>query len=145
MKSQQWSSVREAIINLSENLRKYATYLNKQRETMKEQHSSLEVNTDVDELSIVAGKHLFPGPSARYSSLHEALQKAKDYDAILVNDHAPPDPRRRYDYIKSLVVPCKCVKYVFTGSVNHLIFVWRVPIDATESEVLNQNTKVMKN
>ena len=109
---------------------------------MNERHSRLEVNTDVDELSILAGKHLFPGPSARYSSLHGALQKAKDYDAIFVNDHAPPDPRRRYDYNKGLVVPCKCIKYVFTGSVNHLVFVWKVPIDATESEVLNESMKV---
>ena len=60
---------------------------------MNEQHSRLEVNADVDELSILAGKHLFPGPSARCNSLHEALQKAKDYEAIFVNDHAPPDPR----------------------------------------------------
>ena len=142
MKSQRWASVREAILKLSENFRKYATYLNKQRESMNERHSRLEVNTDVDELSILAGKHLFPGPSARYSSLHGALQKAKDYDAIFVNDHAPPDPRRRYDYNKGLVVPCKCIKYVFTGSVNHLVFVWKVPIDATESEILNESMKV---
>ena len=111
MKSQRWASVREAILNLSENLRKYATYLNKQREAMNERHSRLKMNTDVDELSILAGKRLFPGPSARYNSLHEALQKAKDYDAIFVNDHAPPDPRR-YNYNKGLVVPCKCIKYV---------------------------------
>ena len=93
--------MREAILALSENFRKYATYLDKQRESMKERHARLEMNMDVDQLSIVAGKNLFPGPSARYRSLHKALQKGKDYDAILVNDHALPDPRRRHDYISS--------------------------------------------
>ena len=53
-----------------------ATYLEKQKE---ERHSKLEVNSDVDELSILAGKYLFPGPSARYNRLHGALQKAKYY------------------------------------------------------------------
>ena len=35
------------------------------------------MNSDVDDLLILAGKHMFPGPSARYKNLHEALYKPK--------------------------------------------------------------------
>ena len=42
------------------------------------------------------------------------------------------------------VVPCKCVKYIFTESATYLVFMWRVPIHATEGEVLNQSVKVME-
>ena len=59
-----------------------------------------------------------------------------------MNDHATPDPRRKYDCNKGLVVTCKCIKYVFAGTMNHLVFVWKVPIDATESEVLSESMKV---
>ena len=76
--------MREAVLNLSKSFRKYATYLDKEREAMKVHHSRLEVNTDVDELSILAGKPLFPGPTARYSTLHEALQIARNYDPIFL-------------------------------------------------------------
>lgn len=37
MKCQQWSSVHEAILQLAENLRKHAVYLNRQNEVVQEE------------------------------------------------------------------------------------------------------------
>ncbi len=142
MKSQQWSSVREVLQDFSKNLNKYAQYLEERNEAMKSRQSHLELRTDLNDLSILGSKSILPGPSARYNTIHEALRKIKSYKAIFVNDHAPPDPRRRYEYMQYLVVPMKCVKYVYTGSTNHMVFVWKVPIDSSETEVLNNSTNI---
>ena len=50
--------------------------------------------------------------------------------------------RKRYEYIKGLLVPFKCVKYTYTGSKNHLHFIWRVHSDYTETETMNESLKV---
>ena len=60
------------------------------------------------------------------------------FEPIFTNEYAPSNPRRRYDYIKPLTVP---KRYVYTGSTNHLAFLWKFLIDATESEVLECSIK----
>ena len=64
----------------------------------------MEVRDDTDEITIVAAKNVHPGPTARYYTLHQNIEKSEHFEAVFVNDHAPPDARRRYDYMKGLVV-----------------------------------------
>lgn len=75
-------------------------------------------------------------------TLHQALNLKGDFDVVFVNDFAPPDAKRRYEYMKGLVVPEKCVKYTYTAGRNHLHFLWKVPIDSPESEVLDSSMKM---
>ena len=142
MKTQRWMSVCEAVRQLAGNLWQYAAYLDRQKAATKENQSRLDVRSDVDDITVLAGKNLQPGPSARYHTLHQALEKSKDFEAVFVNDHAPPLAKRRCDYIKGLVVPFKCIKYTYTGSKNHLHFLWKVPHESTEGAVLSQSMKV---
>ena len=58
----------------------------------------------------------------RYQSLHTAIVHSNFYTPILVNDHAPGEPNRRFDYIKGMVVPVKCIKFTYTGVKEHLTF-----------------------
>ena len=140
--TQWWMSVCEAVRQLADNLRQYVAYLDRQKATTKENQSRLDVRSDVDDITVLAGKNLQPGPSARYHTLHQALEKSKDFEAVFVNDHAPPLAKRRYDYIKGLVVLFKCIKYTYTGSKNHFHFLWKVPHESTEGSVLSQSMKV---
>lgn len=55
---------------------------------------------------------------------------------------APGDARHRYDYVKNLVVPVKCVKFTYTGTKEHLIFLWKVNPNHTESQILSENMKL---
>ena len=64
------------------------------------------------------------------------------YETLCVNDFAPGDPRRRFDYVKGLVVPVKCIKFTYSGSKEHLIFLWKVDISHSESQILSQNMKI---
>lgn len=142
MKTDRWMSVREAVLRLAANFRQYATYLEVQNDKVKGNHSRTEVRDDTDKISIGAAKNIHPGPAARYSTLHQAVEKSGYYEPVFVNDHAPPDAKRQFDYLKRLVLPCKCVKYTYTDSRNHLHFLWKVPTNCSESDTLSQSIKV---
>ena len=147
MKKQQWSAVREAVLCLGDNLRKHAMYLNHQNEAVLVNHAIKRhcVRTDVDDFKVLnATTHTKPTLAARYKSLHDALNHSPQYEPILLEDHSPSDARRRYDYNHSLVVPTKCVLYSYSGSRNHLHFVWNIPNDLSETDLLQRNMMIQK-
>ena len=45
----------------------------------------------------------------RYFSLHTNLTECSFYELVFLNEHAPDEHRRRYDYLQGLVFPCKTV------------------------------------
>ena len=51
----------------------------------------------------------------------------------------PTGRRRRAEYIKDLVFPCKTVRYTHTGGLSFVHFVWKVTITDSETEVLKKN------
>ena len=137
MKSQQWLSVREAVLRLADNLRKHATYLEQQNLAVQECQAKKTCWSDVDDFDVLpASSNIKPTFAARYRSLHAAILHAKDFEPILVEDHSPPCPKRRYNYNQGMVVPVKCVKYSYTGGRNHLHFLWKIPETLTESDML---------
>ena len=95
--------------------------------------------SDVDELQVLSGSSSVPD---RYQSLQKELDESEFFQPVYVEDHSPPDNRRRYDYVKGLTVPMKCVKYTYTGTKHHLVFVWKVPRECSDTDLLNQNMKV---
>ena len=74
--------------------------------------------------------------------LHNAVIGSKPYESILVNDYSPGDARRRHEFMKQIVVPVKCVKFTYSGSKEHLVFLWKVDNYDTESQILSKNMEV---
>ena len=146
MKRQQWSSVHEAILQLAENLRKHAAYLNRQNTFVQAtQAKKVCVRTDVDEIKILdSTADISPTLADCYGSLHAALFLCSEYQPIAIEDYSPTDFRRRYEYNQSLVVPWKCVLYTYSGSKNHLHFVWKIPEDQTETELLQRSVTIQQ-
>ena len=95
MKSQHWKAVQEAVHSLASNMQQYSLYLDCQREASEQNRSRMMEQTDVDEIGVLASCEGVP--PVHYAALHKAIQES--------------DARRRYDYIKGLLVPFKCVKY----------------------------------
>ena len=101
--------------------------------------------SDVDDFDVLPATPIIkPTLAARYRSLHDAIEHAKDFELILVEDHSPPCPKRRYDYNHGLVVPMKCVKYSYTESRNHLHFILKMPAGLSEGELLGKNMSVVQ-
>ena len=78
----------------------------------------------------------------RYQALHTAVIASDPYEKICVNDFAPGDARRRFDYVKGLIVPVKCIKFTYTGTKEHLIFIWKVNPSHSEGQILNENMRL---
>lgn len=146
MNGQKWISVREAILRLADNLRKHAAYLNHQNEAVQSNHSKkLCVRSDVDEFKVLSiTRCIKPTHAARYRSLHESLNHVSEYKPILLEDHSPSDAKRRYSYYNELVVPYKCVLHTYSGSRFFLHFLWKIPYDLSETELLQRNIQELK-
>lgn len=146
MKRHPWTAVREAVLHLADNLRKHAMYLHHQNEAVSANHAKRHcVRTDVDDFKVLsATTPINPTLSARYKSLHDALIHSHEYEPILLEDHSPADTRRRYDYNQGLIVPMKCVLYTYSGSKNHLHFVWKISCDQSETSLLQRNMTVQQ-
>ena len=146
MKSQKWSELRTAILQLGENLRKHAVYLNHQNEAVQaSQAKRFCSQTDIDDFQVLNPESsITPTLTARYQSLHLAMEQAAEYEPILVEDFSPADNRHRHNYNKGLVVTSKCVLYTFSGGKNHLHFIWKIPSIASESELLQKNFTIQQ-
>ena len=83
-----------------------------------------------------------PSQKACYGLLHDALLSADLFEPICLNDFTPNLPWKKYEYLKALVVPCKTVRYTYTGGMENLEFAWRVPISYDEASLLSSNIKV---
>lgn len=74
--------------------------------------------------------------------LHNAVIASKPYESILVNDFSPGDARRRHEFMKQIVVPVKCIKFTYSGSKEHLVFIWKVDNSDSESFILSKNMEI---
>lgn len=74
--------------------------------------------------------------------LHNAVIASKPYESILVNDFSPGDARRRHEFMKQIVVPVKCIKFTYSGSKEHFVFIWKVDNSDSESFILSKNMEI---
>ena len=59
MKRQQWASVRESVLRLADNLRKYASYLEQQNRTAQSNQAKRVCSSDVDDFDVLPAKSNF--------------------------------------------------------------------------------------
>ena len=138
IKSGPWKSIRESILCLATNLRKYCTYLKEQRESSSKNKAKLSfVKSERKTWKTYTETTSFnPSQKARYGLLHDALLSADLFEPICLNDFTPNLLWKKYEYLKALVVPCKTVRYTYTGGMENLEFAWRVPISYDEASLL---------
>jgi hypothetical protein len=83
---------------------------------VKKGHDTLFTPTDKDSFKVLHSSTISPTLHARYGRLNDALLKSKDGDPLDVNDYAPGDRRRRFEFVEGLKVPCKAILYTHSGS-----------------------------
>ena len=66
------------------------------------------------------------------------------YKVFYINEFSPTDRRRRFEFMKELILQCRFVKYCHTSAEVNLYFLWRIPVDAPEDEIL-KSTEIRKN
>lgn len=102
--------------------------------------------TDRDHFKVLYKSYpIPPTAAARYRTLHETLLLSKENQPIFLNDFAPGDPRRRFEYVTELKVPCKAVLFTHSGSgPTHLLFLCRVSEFSCEEDILNEASTTAK-
>ena len=145
MKRKQWHAIRAIILKLAINLGNYAMYLEKQAIVTQEKH---KVNktfpySDTGSFDIKQPNLLVkPCLKLRYSRLSEVLLGSDMYQIFCINDFAPADSKKRYSYIKELVLPCRTVMYSHNITKLNMYFLWKIPTDVSESDILNNSTEI---
>ncbi len=67
---------------------------------------------------------------------------AGNYEVISLNTFSPVEPWKKYEYMKGLVVPVKCVKYTHVAGKMHMHFLWKAPLESSLKDLLNESSRV---
>ena len=151
MKAEAWVGVRAVLLKLAVNLCKYATYLEHQCENSWNTTVPEGLHFHLETLMVLAllvdvfrywSLMSKPTITARYSRLADALGKSADYKPVCVNTFAPVTPWRKYEYLKSMVLPVRVVKLTHSSPPQNMIFLWKVPATASATDLLNKSTGI---
>ena len=144
MKKTEWLGIKESILKLAECLRKYGSILEAQSKRTAMNHNRM-LQSDVGEWKILTPKLSETlSNQAHYHTLHEALRVANEYEDIFLNDFCPHDRKQRWDYLQSIFTPYSCTMYSYTGSNQHLHFIWKINVFDNETEHMNKNQDVKR-
>ena len=86
-----WFMFRENLLRLADNLRKHATYLQQQRNSVSATHSKIQ-RTDEYEWQVYSPQKMNATVTARYSHVNKAVNGSDPYTPIFLNDYTPTDP-----------------------------------------------------
>ena len=129
-----WFLIKENVLRLADSLRKYSSYLKKQVDRVQIGHKKVQI-MDNYECEVYDSCEDIKNPyRERCFSLHTNLTECSFYDPVFLNEHAPDEHRRRYDYLQALVFPCETVCFSHVSAREHLHFVWK--IDPNEDETM---------
>ena len=146
MRSKAWVHIRESLLQLAMNLRKYVTYLEHQKDKSSERHAKKsfeELFSNQSPFQIFNPTiSTIPSSIANYKSLSNALTAVEEYKPIFLNNFAPAEPWRKFKYIKELTLPVCVVKFTYTSAQLNMVFIWKVPVSATSEDIINKSTSI---
>ena len=126
-------------------LRKHAQYLEDQTNNVSERHRKV-ARVDEYEWEVYTAKKITnPTTYARHKNVNYIILQSDPYVPIFLNEYAPNDARRRYEFLKGLYFECKAVRFSYTSSREHLRFIWRINSDDTETFVQQKNDDISSN
>ena len=140
-----WKPVYELKRELTEALRKYAKYLEGKKQKLSNDEDVIEPTVLSDKYHskvLNATKYIKPILATRYKTLRDALQISEPYKPIFMNEYSSCDRRRRFEYVKEIVVPVACQQYTYTGGQEHLHWIWRTIPDESQSDALQNYMRV---
>ncbi len=143
--------MKKDIVILADSLRKYADNLKHQSEVVSANHGLQE---SVRNLSTCSSPQLLPlkpavkvTDAAKFEKLMQELTSKDEYEPVFLNEMLPTDKREQYRFIETLKegVPIRAMLYTHSSGNNmgNTHFVWRVPDEQPESEVLARSTSVI--
>ncbi|XP_033121369.1 uncharacterized protein LOC117120452, partial [Anneissia japonica] len=137
-----WKDVNDAVVALSNSLMKYSAYLESQSKRMKQNHHSLMMNQDKENFKIIEKSTNWPDDI--YSSVYEVLDSKDVCEPIFLDEYAPTDRRRRYEYITSLNLPFRTLLFTHSGGAIHSHFLWKIEDCSPVEDMINMAHNIAK-
>ena len=127
MKAPEWAKIREILLRLADNLRKYGDFLKNKKVKVQANHARWASAFFNDEKSNFQAKDAVISTNAtlraRYKSISEKCAFVKDYEVISMNEFVPmSNPQGKYKFLKDLVVPARHVRYTHSTEKLNLDF-----------------------
>lgn len=139
-----WAEFKINIMNLLNIMENYCAKLRSQRvrniDARESPRTALETRTNVQIINKTSGN-----VNRNLTKLNAALLQKDVYDPISIREHLETSDRRRvYDIIEVLLqhgLNKKCVHYIHNlgGNKQTLHFLWEIPQESPESELINLN------
>ena len=151
MSTYRWQEMKKDIATLADSLQKYAKYLKHQSQVVSTNHKHQE---SVRDLATSTAPQLLPlkpavkvTDAAKFERLIQELTSRDKYEPVLLNEMLPSDKRECYRYIESLRqgLPLRAMLYTHSSgnNVGNTHFIWRVPDEQPENEVLAHSASVI--
>ena len=145
-KAPEWAKIREILLRLADNLRKYGDFLKNKKVKVQANHARLATAFFNDEKSHFQVKDAVISTNAtlraRYKSISEKCASVED-EVISMNEFVPMgNPQGKYKFLKDLVVPARHVRYTHSTRKLNLDFIWKVPTDDSVEDTLNKSGKL---
>ena len=140
-----WKPVYELTRELTESLRKYAKYLEGKKQKLSNDEDVIEPTVLSDKYHskvLNVTKYIKPILATRYKTPRDALKISEPYKPIFMNEYSSCNRRRRFEYVKEIVVPVGCQQYTYTGGQEHLHWIWRTIPDESQSDALQNDMRV---
>ena len=130
-------------MKIANNLRKYVLDGRKRTEPNEKVQKTV---ADTHHTTILLGTVVTnPSEFERYKLLNAAIEGSEPYKPIFLNDFAPTDRRRRFEYLEGIKTSTKCQKFSYTGCSTHLHWIWKIPVDDSESVTMSKYSEITSN
>ncbi len=127
---------------LAKSLHDYASYLRDQNKKMKLVHCSRSPIRSISESITVQVIPVCSPTPIMFNDLEIALSHKNVFEYVLA------DPRKKYEYLKLLSsgLSVRTVKLTYShgNNIGNLNFIWKIPIKASEKDILSQSQQVIE-
>lgn len=138
-----WHNIRGCMLQLANNLRKYANYLKNQKENTATNARKISfVQSEREQWQTHNVKSLSRAEREHYGELHNALHDAEDFQVLFLNDFAPTVPWKKHNFMKGIALRCKAIQYTYSSGMKNLNFIWKIPQQYDETTLLAKNVKI---
>ena len=136
-----WYMLRENLLRLADNFRKYADHLSHKTAVVTEAHEKRIRRSEEFEWKVYKPTEMNATLTARFKQINKALEESAPYTAIFLNDYTPSDARKKE--IRFLAgFHSRVRRFSYTSLREHLHFVWKAHPDDDESTVLQKNEEI---
>lgn len=143
-----WKEFKPEVEMLAKSLHDYASYLRDQNKKMKLVHCSGSPIRSISENITVQVIPVYSPTPIIFNDLEIALSHKNLFEYVLVENFCPADPRKKYEYLKLLSsgLSVRTVKLTYShgNNIGNLNFIWKIPIKASEKDILSQSQQVIE-